>query len=565
MSSVSSWFLFSLLLGCVHADGLQAFVGQDVTIACNYDVAYYGKLAVCWGKGAIPNRGCANEVIKTDGTVVTNRASERYILLGNLEEGDVSLTIRQLEESDSGTYGCRVDIPGWFNDHKHETVLNVLPARPEPPKLEPQEVKEEAITVRWTHVFDGGRPVTAYRIDLKNKQAPWDTANRIEIYDTSLTQVTLVDLRPAKTYNLRLFAINSVGTSESSNVLSVTTKEAAPEGTPLEMQLQALSSRSIIVTWKAPRADLRNGVLRSYRISYREYDPLDRPFRQWQYVTVSAAWETQTCILSNLKPSTKYGVLVQARTSAGIGPASTAPLCTTLDEAQTTTTPTAGTRPPSVTKQTNDTLADTTPTMETVTGKTTTPFVTVWDSVSPSFNLGSPEPPMINLKGVKEGVISLLWTPGLQGSSPITGFNLEYKAVNASWDYRKTVDFSPNQTEATIIEIKPSTYNIRMFARNIFGKSKASNVLTLTVEEKGQQKHESATTLSPDTHAVSAEDSGSGHLAAILVPLLLVLIIVAVLGAWQIRKIRQKKGTLTMWLGNGALRYRGAGSLQESL
>lgn len=558
-------FLFSLLLGVVCGESLEAFVGQDVTIACNYDAIYYGKLAVCWGRGTIPNRGCANEVIKTDGTAVINRASERYVLFGNLEDGDVSLTIRQLEESDSGTYGCRVDIPGWFNDHKHETVLNVMPAHPHPPRVEPREVKEEAVTVRWANAFNGGRPLTSYRIDLKHKQAPWDTAIRTELFDTSLTQVTLVDLRPAKTYNLRMFAINPVGISESSNVLTVTTKEAAPEGTPLEMQLEALSSRSIRVTWKAPRSDLRNGVLRSYRISYREYDPVDRHFRQWHYATTNAAWETQSYILTNLKPSTRYGILVQARTSAGIGPASTAPLCSTLDEAQTTKEPSAETISPSATNQTSDTSAGTTPTKQTATVKATTAFVTMWDSASPSFILGSPEPPMIDLKGVKEGVISLLWTPGLQGSSPITGFYLEYKAVNASWDYRKTVDFSPNQTEATIIEIKPSTYNIRMFARNIFGKSKASNVLTLTVEEKGQQKEESAATLPPDTHAVSAEDSGSGHLAAIVVSLLLVLIAVAVLGAWQIRKVRQKKGTLNWWLGNGVLRYRGAGSLQESL
>ncbi|CAL9706811.1 unnamed protein product [Knipowitschia caucasica] len=550
-------FIFCLCLGAVWADSLEAFVGQDVTITCNYDAKYYGKLAVCWGKGAIPNRGCASEVIRTDGTVMTSRASERYILFGNLEEGDVSLTIRQLQETDSGTYGCRVDIPGWFNDHKHETLLNVVPAHPNAPKVEPREVREEAITVRWTPVFDGGRPILFYRIDLKNKQAPWDNAIKTELHDPSLTQVTLVDLRPAKTYNLRMFAVNSVGISEPSNVLSVTTKEAAPQGPPLDMQLEALSSRSIKVSWKAPMPDLRNGVLRSYRISYREYDG---QFRGWQYASAGAAWESQTYILSNLKPSTKYSIMVQARTHGGIGPPSTAPLCSTLPEDQTTKAPTVS---PTMTNRTDNSSADVTTTVKTL--RTTAAFATVWASASPSFNLGAPEPPTIELKSVKDGVISLVWSPGLQGSSSITGFYLEYKSINASWNHRKTVDFSCNQTEATIIEIKPSSYNIRMFARNIFGKSKASNVLTLTVEEKGQQKDMSATTLYPDTRAMSAEDSGSGHVAAILVPLLLVLTLMAALGTWQIRRIRQKNGTLSMWLGNGALHYRGAGSLQESL
>lgn len=46
--------------------------------------------------------------------------------MGNVAGGDVSLTIRQVEESDSGTYGCRVEIPGWFNDHKHQMTLTVV-------------------------------------------------------------------------------------------------------------------------------------------------------------------------------------------------------------------------------------------------------------------------------------------------------------------------------------------------------------------------------------------------------------------------------------------------------
>lgn len=56
--------------------------------------------------------------------------------------------------------------------------------------------------------------------------ASWDTAKRTEVAQAYLTQVTLVDLRPAKTYNLRIFAVNSVGLSEPSNILIFTTKEA---------------------------------------------------------------------------------------------------------------------------------------------------------------------------------------------------------------------------------------------------------------------------------------------------------------------------------------------------
>lgn len=41
-----------------------------------------------------------------------------------------------------------------------------------------------------------------------------------------------------------------------------------------------------------------------------------------------------------------------------------------------------------------------------------------------------PDPPILELNEVKNYAISLFWTPGFEGSSPITGFYLEYKASN---------------------------------------------------------------------------------------------------------------------------------------
>ncbi|KAM8741147.1 hepatitis A virus cellular receptor 1 homolog isoform 2-T2 [Acanthopagrus schlegelii] len=101
--------------------------GQNVTLSCKYDFKYYGALAVCWGRGALPSRGCTNQLISTDGRRVIEgtRASSRYQLLGRLDEGDVSLTILNLTDSDAGRYGCRVEIPGWYNDGKHHFDLTI--------------------------------------------------------------------------------------------------------------------------------------------------------------------------------------------------------------------------------------------------------------------------------------------------------------------------------------------------------------------------------------------------------------------------------------------------------
>ncbi|XP_036975040.1 uncharacterized protein LOC119031032 isoform X1 [Acanthopagrus latus] len=101
--------------------------GQNVTLSCKYNFKYYGELVVCWGRGDIPSKGCTNQLISTDGRRVIEgtRASSRYQLLGRLDEGDVSLTILNFTDSDAGRYGCRVEIPGWFNDDKHHFDLTI--------------------------------------------------------------------------------------------------------------------------------------------------------------------------------------------------------------------------------------------------------------------------------------------------------------------------------------------------------------------------------------------------------------------------------------------------------
>lgn len=77
-------------------------------------------------KGDIPNNGCGTQILYaySDGTVV-ERENVRYQLNRALKSGDASLTILQSRKSDSGKYGCRVHVPGWFNDIKIEVNLQI--------------------------------------------------------------------------------------------------------------------------------------------------------------------------------------------------------------------------------------------------------------------------------------------------------------------------------------------------------------------------------------------------------------------------------------------------------
>ncbi|CAB1316830.1 unnamed protein product [Coregonus sp. 'balchen'] len=123
--SISGWFLLCLLSAseCSHVIGIE---GQNITLPFKYDAKSHGLQYICWGKGNIPSTGgCNNEIISTDGPEVTSRSSVRYQLLGELKTGDVSLTISNTTEKDSGIYGCRVQYPGWFNDEKYNVRLTI--------------------------------------------------------------------------------------------------------------------------------------------------------------------------------------------------------------------------------------------------------------------------------------------------------------------------------------------------------------------------------------------------------------------------------------------------------
>ena len=102
-------------------------MGYNVTLPCKYDVQASGLSPTCWVQGAILTSGCSNQLIAADGATVRkdSQVSSRYLLLGDLRKGDVSMTILNVSEMDSGRYGCRVEIAGWLNDLKHHFQLKV--------------------------------------------------------------------------------------------------------------------------------------------------------------------------------------------------------------------------------------------------------------------------------------------------------------------------------------------------------------------------------------------------------------------------------------------------------
>ncbi|XP_021334866.1 Down syndrome cell adhesion molecule a isoform X3 [Danio rerio] len=238
-----------------------------------------------------------------------------------------TLQIYPTMREDSGFFSCHA-----INSYGEDRGILQLTVQepPEPPKVEIREVKERTIALRWTMGFDGNSLITGYDIECKNKTETWERARRTRDVSPTLNQATIIELHPSSTYNIRMFAKNHIGDSEPSNELTVTTDEADPEGPPQDVTLEAITSQSIKVTWKAPLKHLQNGVIRGYQVCHREHST--NGSHQFVCISVEATGETESLSLNNLKKFAEYEVVVQASNSAGPGPASSEVRATTMED-----------------------------------------------------------------------------------------------------------------------------------------------------------------------------------------------------------------------------------------
>ncbi|XP_029105293.1 Down syndrome cell adhesion molecule homolog [Scleropages formosus] len=260
---------------------------------------------------------------------IINPEMSRYVVSVKESADEVVSTLQILPtvREDSGFFSCHA-----INSYGEDRGIIQLTVQepPDPPEVEIREVRDRIIALRWTMGFDGNSPITGYDIECKNKSASWETAQRTKDVSPQLNQATIIDLHPSSTYNIRMFAKNHIGKSEASNELTITTDEAAPDGPPQDVQLEAVSSQSIRVMWKPPKKHLQNGVIRGYQVGYREYSAGGS--YQFNVIATETTGDSETLLLDGLKKFTQYGVVVQAGNSAGTGPSSQEVVATTLED-----------------------------------------------------------------------------------------------------------------------------------------------------------------------------------------------------------------------------------------
>ena len=97
-----------------------------------------------------------------------------------------------------------------------------------------------------------------------------------------------------------------------------------PDGAPQNVRGQNTSSSSISVSWEEVEAELRNGIITGYNITYQSQTENDNGF-------VTAGPSNRQANLTGLKEFVKYNISVVAFTVKGDGPPSVTVVSTDQD------------------------------------------------------------------------------------------------------------------------------------------------------------------------------------------------------------------------------------------
>nr|XP_055181784.1 hepatitis A virus cellular receptor 1 isoform X5 [Nyctereutes procyonoides] len=182
---------------------VNGVVGHPATLPCTYSTAN-GVTTMCWGRGACPMSHCLEEIVWTNGSHVTFQKHLRYKLKGKLSEGDVSLTIENAAQTDSGQYCCRVEHRGWFNDMKLTLSLEIKPAEVTSVPTSPRVFTSTSSTPAPTQNLkpDGNGTVTQSSDGLWHNnqthvslaQNPWMTTSKGLYIGICITAVVLLTM-----------------------------------------------------------------------------------------------------------------------------------------------------------------------------------------------------------------------------------------------------------------------------------------------------------------------------------------------------------------------------------
>ncbi|XP_061567904.1 protein sidekick-2 isoform X2 [Cololabis saira] len=305
-----------------------------------------------------------------------------------------------------------------------------------PPDISPANVtlrtaSETSLWLRWVPLpeweYNGNPDLVGYRIQYSKAGSKGGVLSHI-ILDRLEREFTIEDLEEWTEYEVRVQAVNGIGSGPWSQAVHGRTRESVPSSGPTNVSAFATTSSSILVRWGEVTDPDRNGLILGYKVVYKEKDSDTAP----DFWVVDGN-TTHTIQLSGLGKYVLYHIQVLAFTRIGDGRSSAPPILErTLDDV--------------------------------------------------------PGPPVgILFPEVRTTSVRLIWQPPAQPNGIILAYQITYRR-NSSNSNAATVDvLSPSARQYTATGLKPElVYVFRLTAQTRKGWGEAAEALVVTTEKRAR-------------------------------------------------------------------------------
>ncbi|XP_033248022.1 Down syndrome cell adhesion molecule-like protein Dscam2 isoform X17 [Drosophila miranda] len=229
-----------------------------------------------------------------------------------------SLSIKRTERSDSALFTCVATNAFGSDDASINMIVQEVPEMPYALKV--LDKSGRSVQLSWAQPYDGNSPLNRYIIEFKRSRASWSEIDRVMVPGHT-TEAQVQKLSPATTYNIRIVAENVIGTSQSSEAVTIITAEEAPSGKPQNIKVEPVNQTTMRVTWKPPPRTEWNGEILGYYVGYK----LSNTNSSYVFETINFITEEgkeHILDLQNLRVYTQYSVVIQAFNKIGAGPLS---------------------------------------------------------------------------------------------------------------------------------------------------------------------------------------------------------------------------------------------------
>uniref|UniRef100_T1JE43 Down syndrome cell adhesion molecule-like protein Dscam2 n=1 Tax=Strigamia maritima TaxID=126957 RepID=T1JE43_STRMM len=227
--------------------------------------------------------------------------------------------IKQAGRKDSTNFICSVE--NYYGSENATFNLLVLEKPDAPEEVKIIEANNRTVVIGWTAPFDGNNPINKYILQYKLTTDNWELGTRNLTLPGHKLQSAISNLKPSANYHVRIMAGNDIGLGLPSDEIQVLMPDQAPAGPPLNVNAIATDSNSLKVSWQAPHAQLRNGIVKGYYVGYKIASSSSAyQFRMLEVPEDYAA--TLSLPINDLHKFTQYSVVVQAFNDGGKGPLS---------------------------------------------------------------------------------------------------------------------------------------------------------------------------------------------------------------------------------------------------